>query len=439
MQIKLKAADVINRSLFFLGAGFSYDTGCKNSSEMFADLRKTLFDEQDTTFSKIQKEALKFLIACLQYHCEWRTMDTVDYFAFSPNIEELALLIRRIGNRENFLPYPITGNWADKLVMLESEYSNEPKNRTEYFGDTLFEGLERVLKNLLKTKWLKVNSDLSYLNPLLGFMKNTSNDDYRFVIFTLNNDTVVEEYFSRHHEVPWRGFINGKWRGIENDTQNDPYGRIHLYKLHGSIDWVRLEDMDTWEEEKLDEKNRENIQDKHNPYLIFGQGTKTFSVEPFFSLINHFNNQLNSNSKEYFFVIGYSFFDPYINNLVFNAVKGFKKLIIVNPFFGPKTIYHKNKNGNDRPLPNPNNFFRVIYPTGTNQSDLTDYLRDIQKNSFYSELPEFNYLTISAENIEYIPLTTKEFIQEFFGDSGKLLLEFINSFQNEKEKIESPF
>ena len=439
MQIKVKAADVINSSLFFLGAGFSFDAGCKTSSQMFTDLRNTLFDEQDKTFSKIQKEALKFLIACLQYHCEWRTMDTVNCFAFSPNIEELALLIRRIRNRENFLPYPITGNWADKLVMLESEYSTEARNKSDNINDTLFEGLERVLRNVLKTKWLRVSSDLSYLKPLLEFMRSTSNEDYRFEIFTLNNDTVVEEYFSKHQEVPWRGFINGKWRGIENDTQNDPYGRIHLYKLHGSIDWVRLEDMDTWEEEKLDEKNRENIQEKHNPYLIFGQGTKTFSVEPFFSLINHFNIQLNSKAKQYFFVIGYSFFDPYINNLIFNAVKGFKKLIIVNPCFGPKTIYQENGKSNDGALQNPDNFFRVVYPPGRNQSDLTDYLRDIQNNSFYSELPEFNYLAVSAENLEYIPLTTKEFIQKFFADGGKLLLEFTDSFQNEKDKMERPF
>jgi len=433
-MVNLTKANIINKSLFFLGAGFSYGTGCKTSIEMFADLRKRIFDEQDTTFSKTQKEALKFLIACLQYHAEWRTMETASGFAFMPNIEELALLIRRIRNRENFLPYPITGNWADKLVMLESEYSNESKNNSEYPEDALFESLERVLKSLLKNDWFQINSDLSYLNPLLEFIQNTSIDDYKFEIFTLNNDMVIENYFSVNKEIPWRGFINGRWQGIRNDTQNDPYGRIDLYKLHGSIDWVRLEDMDVWEVEKLDDEKKENIQDKHNPYVIFGQGTKTFSVEPFFSLINHFNNRLNSSSKDYFFIIGYSFFDPYVNNLLFNAVKGFKKLIIVNPNFGPEKIFTKDK----KPQPGPDNFFRIKYPAETNQGDLTDYLREIQKNSFYSELPEFNYFTISAENIEYIPLPTKDFIREFFSNNGDLLFEFIKVFEEEKE-ISRPF
>lgn len=430
----LTTAKIINKSLFFLGAGFSWGTGCKTSIEMFADLRKKIFNEQDKTFNQTQKEALKFLIACLQYHSEWRTIESSNDITFTPNIEDLALLIRRIKNRENFLPYPITGNWADKLVTLESQYFNESNNVLLIPEDGLFESLERALRNLLKNEWFKIRCDLSYLNPLLEFIKNTSKDDYCFDIFTLNNDLVIEDFFSKNMEIPWRGFVNGKWQGIIKDDQNDPFGRINLFKLHGSIDWVRLEDMDVWEEEKLDEKRRENIQDKHNPYLIFGQGTKTFSVEPFFSLINHLNNLLNSNSKDYFFVIGYSFFDPYINNLLFNAVKGFKKLIIVNPRFGPGKLFIND----DKPKPNENDFYKIIYPDGTNQSDLTDYLREIQKNSFYSELPEFNYVTVSAENIEYIPLKTEEFIKKFFSDNGDLLLEFIKIFEKEKEKSQ-PF
>ena len=422
--------DIIKRSLFFLGAGFSWGTGCKTSVEMFDDLRTMIFDELDETFNNSQKEALKFLIACLKYHSEWRTMETSNGITFKPNIEELALLIRRIKNRENFLPYPITGNWADKLVMLESEYHGETKNTSLFADDGLFESLERAFRHLLKNEWLRITCDFSYLSSLLEFIKNTPKEDYEFDIFTLNNDMILEEFFSSNKEIPWRGFVNGKWQGITKDIENDPFGRINLFKLHGSIDWVRLEDMDVWEEKHLDDERRENIQEKHNPYLIFGQGTKTFSVEPFFSLIHHLNDLLNSSSKDYFFVVGYSFFDPYVNNLLFNAVKGFKKLIVINPSFGPEKIFSND----GKPKPDKNDFFRIKYPPGTNRSNLTDYLREIQKNSFYSELPEFNYVTVSAENIEYIPLKTEDFIRLFFGNGGSLLHRFINEFETEKEE-----
>ena len=373
---------------------------------------------------------MKFLIACLQYHSEWRTMETTNGIKFFPNIEELALLIRRIKNRENFLPYPITGNWADKLVTLESQYFVESKNGKLTSSEGLFESLERILKRLLKEQWFNITSDLSFMSPLLDFIMSTPGERYEFDIFTLNNDLVIEQYFLDHHEIPWRGFVGGRWQGVVKDVQNEPFGRINLFKLHGSIDWVRLEDMDAWEEAKLSEEQKENIQDKHNPFVIFGQGTKTFSVEPFFSLINHFNSTLNSNFKDYLFVIGYSFFDPYINNLLFNAVKGMKKLIIVNPSFGPESIFSDT----NQPEPDKDDFYRVKYPPRTNRSNLTDYLREIQNNAFYSELPEFNYVSLSAENIEYIVLKTDDFLNKYLGGGGDLLRQFIDIFEKQKEE-----
>lgn len=81
-------------------------------------------------FSYTQKEAFMFLLSCLEYHNKWRSFQTNNKFIFTPNIEELALLIRRVKNRENFLPYPITGNWADKLSLLESQHLKEFPDET---------------------------------------------------------------------------------------------------------------------------------------------------------------------------------------------------------------------------------------------------------------------------------------------------------------------
>ncbi|MEZ5519639.1 MAG: SIR2 family protein [Gammaproteobacteria bacterium] len=436
MADESEIAGLIEKSLFFLGAGFSRRAGCLTSIQMFEDLQKRIFDDNSHVLTRVQKEALKFLISCLKYHSEWRTMETANKYKFAPNIEELALLIRRVRNRENFLPYPITGNWADKLVQLESEYASEADG-----NGNVFDSLETVLKKLLKEDWLSIadKNNLTYLKPLTEFLKAYSAEKFRLNIFTLNNDTVVEQFFEQEGEVPWRGFSNGCWSDIAPDEENDPNARINLYKLHGSVDWVRLEDMDTWETGKLDEGQLEYIEEKHNPYIIFGQGTKSFSVEPFFSIIHHFNQAITATDKRYFFVIGYSFFDPYINNLLFNAVKGFKKLIIVNPSFAPLEFFQRQtKNGWEVPEANAENFYRAIYKEGSNESDLTDFLREIQKNSFYSELPEFNYLSLSAENVEYIPLTAEEFLERYFGSKGDLLKKYIAGFESQREK-EEPF
>ena len=62
------------------------------------------------------------------------------------------------------------------LVTLESEYSSETKSIAEFPEETLFESLERVFKGLLKNEWFEIDSDLSYLNPLLEFIQNTPKD-----------------------------------------------------------------------------------------------------------------------------------------------------------------------------------------------------------------------------------------------------------------------
>lgn len=426
--------EAVNKSLFFFGAGASYDSGCKLSSGMLEDLKNKICSNDDDTFNKPEKEALKFLLSCLEYHSKWRTLETSENFNFTPNIEELALLIRRVKNRENFLPYPITGNWADKLILLESEFDS--LDDSEKLGDSLFTSLDKKIKTKLLKEWLKPN-DCSFLSPLKEFFQSFPSDDFRMDIFSLNNDMVIEKYFSENQAKPWRGFVSGSWTGFEEENIPDDFGRINLYKLHGSLDWVRLDTGDFKEEENLVEQDKSHIEEEHSPYLIFGQGTKTFSVEPFFTLIQHLRKNLRE--KSYFFIIGYSFFDPYINNLLIDAVKeSSKKLIIINPDFGPEQIKSDTDKGLKLKTKDADEFSRISYPEGISSKNLANYIEDIQKNSFYSELPEFNIKQINAESIEFLPIGTSEFLKKYFNNKATTFIKLINEYENERLK-ENPF
>lgn len=446
MKKKMDIVEVINKSIFLIGAGFSIDAGCFTSNKMYDDIKEIISNDLDEPFNRVEKEALKFLISCLHYHSEWRSTEIAGKMEFAPNIEELALLIRRIKNRENIVPYPITGNWADKLVLLESQYQNEFNEN----GESLFESLYDKLKKLLHKKWLNIDKPIEYLDPIKNLSTKVATNNLRFDFFSLNNDLVIENYFQKEDQKPYRGFVGGEWRGIYRDdilsTEDERFSKINLYKLHGSIDWIRLEDGTCKEIERFENEDNEMFIESvsesdlnqfiHYPYIIFGQGTKTFSVEPFFSLLNHFHNSLQSNEKSFIFVIGYSFFDPYINNLLFDGAKDNTYLIIVNPYLGPNDIFQKfSENGNQKykPKPNKNDNFRCDYPNGKSKSDLIDYLKLIQKNPFYSELPEFNNTVIRAENIEYLPLETDKFLKKFFSNGGKLMVDFINDLNNKTE------
>lgn len=432
MEIK----EVIDESLFFLGAGFSKPAGCKMSSEMLDDLRIYIQnDSEKSMFNEIEKETLIFLLSCLSYHCEWRSIQSGGKFKFFPNIEELILLIRRIRDRENYLPYPITGNWADKLVQLETDF-NSKALKEGYEVNNLFSSIELKIKNDLLKKWLNFDETrFSYLEPLKFFFQYYPKESFCLDICSINYDLVLESCFKE--AGIWTGFSNSKWVGLESVPElEQEKRRINLYKLHGSLNLTRDTAGDIFEKEKWEsQKGKEEINEqedqglKNDPFIIFGQGTKTFSIEPFFSHIYNFKRLLKE--KEFFFVICYSFFDPYINNLLISATLGNnKKIIIVNPKFGLDEIDKEINKDKCR-------FGECQLPEYTQK--LAQYIKEIQQNSFYSELPEFNVNFVKPDSLFYIPLNTEEFIGNYFSNGGTLLKELIEEFEKEKKKIEQPF
>lgn len=422
--------EAINKSLFFFGAGASYDAKCKLSNDMLWDLKERITKKTDNSFNRPEKDALKFLLSCLEYHGEWRTLESYGNFKFMPNIEELALLIRRVKNREHFLPYPITGNWADKLPVLEAEFQDLPA--TDKARETLFDALEFKIKSILLPEWLTPQG-YDFLNPLKDFFQHYPNEDFRLNIFSLNVDMVIENYFTSNNIRPWRGFVSGEWRGADYAENLNDFGRINLYKLHGSLDWVRLITGDFRENRnQLPHEDLDSIEPGHDPYVIFGQGTKTFSVEPFFNLVQHLKKQLAE--KSYFFVIGYSFFDPYINNLLIEAVKETsKKIIIVNPSFGPEAIKFDGK------FQTEGNFLKIKYPDDKSTLDLATYIEDIQRNSFYSELPEFNIKRVNAKAIDFLPVGTSTFFDKYFQAGAQTFIDLIKEYEDERTAAEEPF
>ncbi|MCK0189672.1 SIR2 family protein [Arenibacter sp. F20364] len=407
----------IQKSVFLLGAGASYGTkktrtGCKMSGEMFDALQNLLNKPEKNEITDVEAEAFRFLISTLHYQNNWRSLEKNSKFEFKPNIEELALVIRRIKNRENYLPYPITGNWADKLIQLESKFNSENND-----ADSLFESLENKLKRKLLLSWLQINPDsLSYLEPLAQLMSAQSLES-PIECFSLNYDQTIEIFLKNKHEVhPYCGFVSGEWKGPKT-KDIEGFDRLNLYKLHGSLDWVRLMDSGTIKiRENLQDEEEKDIDQRHDPYLIFGHGLKTFSFEPFSSLMYHFKESLSK--RPYIFAIGYSFFDPYINNLIIEALNynEFSKLIIVNPVFGPEDI----KDDESRVL--------------------SEYIEEIQKNTFYSEMPEFNMQKIKGtDRIRYINVGFDTFLSEHFLNNGKGLIDLINEYEIDRGMEENPF
>jgi hypothetical protein len=430
---------ILKDCLFFTGAGFSKPAGCLLSSEMLKDLEQRSNDEsQNSIFSKSERKAIKFILSCLDYQARFRSLESNGKYVYYPNIEEFAQLLRRIKNRENLLPYPVTGNWSDKILIIEQEYNNEKNNNPE---EDIYTSIENKIKKSCYTEWLKHKSDLQYLAPLKNLLKN--NNNFKIDIFTLNNDIILEVYFSDENSV-YTGFVSNKWVGfdrsnIDNDTFNA--SRINYYKLHGSINWLRLSD-GTIMEQKINNKNSNlsnnfkssnaisnkdydeiNFEDiEIKPLLIFGHGTKIYTIDPFFSLLEQFKRALKE--KKFFIIIGYSFFDPHINNLIFNelSINQEKIMIIINP--------KMMDNLNDEDFEDKDKSLKIL--KNEKKLKLVEYLSNIQDNPIYTELPDFNIKKISSDSFEYISCNT----EDFMGKIQNILMFIINISKEKQQKSE---
>lgn len=418
--------DTFNKIMFFTGAGFSKTAGCKVSGEMLKELEK-LSNETDSYFTNIEKKTIKFILSCLEYHARWRSLETNGKYYYTPNIEEFALLLRRIKNRENLLPYPITGNWSDKIVQLEREFINENQNSEL----DLYDSIETKIKTKCYPDWLEIkNSEqTSYLDPIANFFRDNPNSYTKLDWFTLNNDLVLENYFHAENAL-YNGFISEKWVGFNSKDKEQEntlnVSRINYYKLHGSIDWVRRTDGIIYNNFNINDGmiNKDDIDSKTNPFLIFGHGTKLFTVDPFFSLLHLFHYKVSE--KKYFFIIGYSFFDPHINNIIFNELMSNpeqnKKMVIINPNLIEGDWYYDEYS------------FKILQ--NTSNIELVNFFQDIQKNTFYSDMPEFNISKISPNSFIYINATAEDFISEMFVKcNGKYgIINFIQDLEKESSK-----
>lgn len=100
---------------------------------------------------------------------------------------------------------------------------------------------------------------------------------------------------------------------------------VRLLKLHGSLDWRRVED------DVLRDANPA-ADWEYEPGVIFGSGNKLRAYGPFLQLLRQFHDTL-SKSKN-LVVIGYSWRDPHINAEIRRWSKGASRTLYVSVLDG---------------------------------------------------------------------------------------------------------
>ncbi len=388
--------DLFVRSVFLIGAGASRDADCLTSNQMLVQLKDRIknLDKPKTDgnydyYKEFQiefKEIYEFIFASLNYQYSLKSTDFngVTYL----NIEDFVMVLKQLIDREFIIPYPLVGNWNEKIVKWEMKRNNE----------NIFASFLSFIVQLLSKEWISFDSTKAkeYLQPLKKLI--VSSEDFKVNIFSLNYDLVLESVFNTETEklletgfstkqVESTGDERVEIRIWNDEILSDEVSsvKILLYKLHGSVNWEYDQAY-----ELVKERDQDDLSEKE-PLIIFGSNSKMLSFDPFLHILSEFRRKLSRSNL--FIVIGYSFHDKYINNLLIQqlATGSDKRLIIVDPAMNNKT-----------------------------SEDFVKELERIQTLKSVNDVINFKRMT--PEKVKLIPLKTKEFYAEYFGNSAKELI-----------------
>ena len=296
----IKADSVI----FLLGAGCSRDADIKTSSEMVLEI-ENLINSDDSEWNKY-RELYYYVKSAILY------ADGVQgIFENNVNIERLVGVLRDLKKKERNPIYPFIGNWNEKLL----EVAGDKFCNIETFDKKLS---EKIVDFVTLDK--ETERRVSYYTKFYEFQRDI---EASIRIFSLNYDQCLEKSKPSGYDLE-NGFGEDNIWSADRFNAVSISAGIYLYKLHGSIDWKR-------------DKSKGNVLVKYDvpqpdAELIFGTDAKLQSIDPF--LFNVYELRNYSLQSKLIIIIGYSFNDPYVNDLLAQALNNLssRKLLIIGPF-----------------------------------------------------------------------------------------------------------
>jgi hypothetical protein len=230
-------------------------------------------------------------------------------------------------------------------------------------GTAVAMGEVRLLITLLK-KWLYLRC-LDISDPRLDALKNhrelirrlllRSTTLPRAKLFTTNYDLILEHALDSLGVVYLDGFTGTIKRTLQTqsyhydlyfpgETTEGHVSRVdrvlHLYKLHGSINWRRN---DIRSIDVTIHHGNPSSEAQYGDVMIYPSPLKATEIHgyPYSEMFRHFSTHINR-AQSVLFAIGYAFQDEHINRLIYQAlnIPSFTLVIVIPEFAIPADPAH---------------------------------------------------------------------------------------------------
>lgn len=254
-----------------------------------------------------------------------------------PNIEDITKKVKaKITNakfNELLDDKDTVENILNKTQQLKA-LLNSGKKLNSLKEKDVIEIEKTIKKNIFDELSIEIDTDNFYK---LVLWLNFINRDYEKEIFTLNYDLLVEEALERASLPYFSGFIGNVKPFFITDSVDDFHGIyvkqswIKLWKLHGSLNFVK----DTDDRIYIDNSKATSSEN----LLIYPSMDKYLSSRkaPYISYLDRFRKYLIDKEK-IVFVLGYSFGDDHINEVIVNGLNNNHRLSVIALAFDDDTF-----------------------------------------------------------------------------------------------------
>lgn len=234
----------------------------------------------------------------------------------------------------------VRNRFISELNKLDGDFFNN-KDFTDFLEKVL-----RYIEDIISKKLgIKLKENCNYLKAIQE--ANRDNKIEKIEIFSLNHDTLIEQYLDLKKIEYCDGFIKNDLniRVWDQRSFNNSDFKINLYKLHGSINWFQFsrEDEGRWfvGSVPIYIKDIDHIKGPNNSILyrinrhlvLIGTFNKMFEylTDIFIELHYRFFKMLLD--SDCLVISGYSFNDKGVNYNIRRFAKSSydKKIIIINP------------------------------------------------------------------------------------------------------------
>ncbi len=318
-KIKKKIASLSNvkNINFLLGSGTSAKS-IPTMKKMQEDIQKSinknkLCEEQKTLFNSINNDNLEKKLEILyakKYYLEGIKKQTSNGENTSNELDVVENLIKCI-EEKMFEKINVHFPTEETEKTEETEEVKKVKETLELYK-IFYQKVTLRNKDLSRTNIFTTNADL-FNEKALDAININFNTGFSSGLERIFNPARFHYTFSKKIDANLE-----KFEPLEN--------MVYLYKLHGSINWIKKEGSSLFDIQEITVPSKKDT----NHILIYPTPLKQYQSlsTPYSDLIREFQTKLNL-PNSVLFIIGFSFSDDHINNIIYRSMASNSSISIV--------------------------------------------------------------------------------------------------------------